>query len=99
MSIIVNAHCRDCLGKGLVHLGDNNTGRDHECTSCATKTALAFLLTRIGSWSNARWDQHVRYEYGDDVANAMVRMLAAADIPLDAFAASPSSSHESKEKP
>lgn len=38
--------------------------------------ALRFLLTRIGSWTNARWDQHLRYEFGDERAE---RMIAALD--------------------
>lgn len=39
------------------------------------ETALAFLLTRIGSWTNARWDQHLRYEFGDTLANQMIAAL------------------------
>lgn len=39
--------------------------------------ALRFLLTRIGSWTNARWDQHLRHEFGDDRAGRMITALAA----------------------
>jgi len=39
--------------------------------------ALRFLLTRIGSWTNARWDQHLRHEFGDDRAGRMIAALAA----------------------
>lgn len=40
--------------------------------------ALEFLLTRIGSWTSARWDQHLRHEFGDGRAEPMIRALAAA---------------------
>lgn len=38
----------------------------------ATQIGLAFLLNRIGSWTEARWDQHLRHEFGDDIANLMI---------------------------
>lgn len=37
--------------------------------------ALRFLLTRIGSWTNARWDQWLRDEFGDERANYMIAEL------------------------
>ena len=30
----------------------------------SVKPALQFLMTRIGSWTNARWDQHLRDQFG-----------------------------------
>lgn len=41
---------------------------------------LEFLLTRIGSWSNARWDQHLRERLGDEHAESIIRWLAARSI-------------------
>lgn len=36
---------------------------------------LGFLLLRIGGWTQARWDQHLRYEFGDDVAGPVIVWL------------------------
>lgn len=44
------------------------------------KPALEFLLTRIGSWTSARWDQHLRYEYGDEATNNVIAALASLGI-------------------
>lgn len=57
-----------------------------DCPRCAARTALAFLLIRIGSWTSARWDQHVRHEYGDEVADLLINMLEKAHIPVSEFA-------------
>ena len=43
----------------------------------AMAEALQFLLPRIGSWTNARWDQHLRYEFGDERAGPMITALTA----------------------
>ena len=37
---------------------------------------LRWILDRIGSWTNARWDQHLRSEFGDERANAVMEMVA-----------------------
>lgn len=42
--------------------------------------ALELLLTRIGSWTTARWDQHLRNEVGDEDANAIIAWLKDHDI-------------------
>ena len=51
----------------------------------AVPEALQFLLPRIGSWTDSRWDQHLRYEFGDERAAPMIAalnaMLAAAPSP------------------
>lgn len=39
------------------------------------EVALAFLLTRIGSWTDARWDQHLRHEFGDEFAGPVIIAL------------------------
>lgn len=39
------------------------------------ETALTFLLTRIGSWTNSRWDQHLRAEFGDEFAGPVIIAL------------------------
>jgi hypothetical protein len=36
---------------------------------------LKFLLVRIGSWTSARWDQHLRFEFGDDATNRFIEWL------------------------
>lgn len=41
----------------------------------AVEAGLAFLLTRIGSWSYARWDQWLRHEFGDEAADRMIPAL------------------------
>lgn len=41
-----------------------------------TQDALGMLLTRIGSWTNARWDQHVRNEFDDETADIIIREIA-----------------------
>ncbi len=37
--------------------------------------AVTWLLTRIGSWTNARWDQHLRFEFGDEIAGPVIEQL------------------------
>lgn len=39
---------------------------------------LALLLLRIGSWTNARYDQHLRFEFGDENAEKFLRWLKSA---------------------
>jgi hypothetical protein len=46
-----------------------------ECDFTAAKPALQFLLTRIGSWTSARWDQHLRNEFGDEKAERAIGMI------------------------
>jgi hypothetical protein len=41
---------------------------------------LVFLLTHIGSWTNARWDQHLRERLGDGYAASVIRWLAERGI-------------------
>ena len=36
---------------------------------------LQFLLQRISSWTNASFDQQVRYQFGDEVANQFLVWL------------------------
>jgi hypothetical protein len=36
---------------------------------------LQWLLDRIGSWTNARWDQHLRHEFGDEATDALIEYL------------------------
>lgn len=81
MKIIARTDCPHCKGLGYVLCGDENTGQMHPCSPCAARTALAWLLTRIGSWTHARWDQHVRHEFGDEIADALVHSLR--DVPLE----------------
>jgi hypothetical protein len=42
---------------------------------------LDFLLTRIGSWTNARWDQHLRDEYGDEKTDLFIAWLGYTKRP------------------
>jgi hypothetical protein len=75
VEIIASEDCDECQGSGR--------GLEGPCIGCGERTALAFLLTRIGSWTNARWDQHVRYEFGDDIADALFGTLAQLGVPLE----------------
>lgn len=51
-----------------------------DATPPAVAQGLVFLLTRIGSWTNARWDQHLRERLGDEHAETVIRWLAEHDI-------------------
>lgn len=46
----------------------------------SVRHSLVFLLTRIGSWTNARWDQHLRSRYGDEATNEVIAWLKANGI-------------------
>ena len=37
--------------------------------------ALRFLLTRIGNWTESRWDQWLRDEFGDERADYMIEQI------------------------
>lgn len=43
--------------------------------STESKEALRFLLNRIGSWTEARWDQHLRDQYGDEFTNVVANEI------------------------
>lgn len=62
----------------------------HPPPSPTTRMAVAFLLTRIGSWTNTRWDQHLRYEIGDAAADAAIEWIERTFQVKD-FAARPAS--------
>lgn len=36
---------------------------------------LEWLLTRVGSWTSARFDQHARHEFGDEATNRFLAWL------------------------
>lgn len=93
MSIVIPGPCRDCGSAGVIPVGEPPHYRRGElisptrpCPGCAARTALAFLLVRIGSWTSARWDQHVRDEYGDEVAERLIRLLDEAFVPVAKYA-------------
>lgn len=54
------------------------------------RDALIHLFLSIGSWTNNRWDQHLRNEYGDNKTDRIVRWLLDEGIlhhvPKDAWA-------------
>jgi hypothetical protein len=37
--------------------------------------AVFYLLTQIGSWTEARWDQHLRYIICDEEADAIIAWM------------------------
>ena len=37
------------------------------------KAAVLTLLQRIGSWTNARWDQHLMYDVGDEDTRVIIK--------------------------
>lgn len=41
---------------------------------------LTWLLNRIASWTNARFDQHARSEFGDERTDALLSWLEANGI-------------------
>lgn len=44
------------------------------------RLGMSLLLLRIASWTNARFDQHLRDEIGDEDADAVLRALAALGV-------------------
>ncbi len=44
------------------------------------RSAFARMLCFIGSWTNARYDQHLRYDVGDEDADAIINWLHAEGI-------------------
>lgn len=80
------AECIECVEVRTIDDRHTDAGwlRDEHAVAVRTsgrasgrnlETALAFLLTRIGSWTDARWDQHLRHEFGDELANVMIAAL------------------------
>lgn len=49
-------------------------------TPAAVVQGLQFLLTRIGSWTESRWDQHLRYQIGDEHAETVIAWLAERGV-------------------
>lgn len=45
------------------------------------RLAVGYLLTRIGSWTSSRFDQHLRHDVGDRDADAILVWLSAQGIP------------------
>jgi hypothetical protein len=98
---IISGPCRTCGSAGVVPTCCSGSARCTEphyrhgerivptrpCPSCAARTALAWLLVRIGSWTDARWDQHVRHEFGDEVADVLQVFLAEVNVPVEEVAA------------
>lgn len=39
------------------------------------RDAIIHLFLRIGSWTNARWEQHLRNEYGDEKTDRIIKWL------------------------
>lgn len=50
---------------------------------------LMWVLTRIASWTNARWDQQLRYKFGDERTNAVIAWLKKAGAPEQRIAEAP----------
>ena len=44
------------------------------------RTAFAKMLCFISSWTSARYDQHLRYDVGDEDADAIINWLHAEGI-------------------
>jgi hypothetical protein len=45
------------------------------CRSRLPRHMLHWLLVSIGSWTEARFDQHLRHEFGDEAADACLSWL------------------------
>lgn len=54
------------------------------------KKHLRFLLVRIGSWTSARWDQHLRFEFGDKKTDETIAWLRESGFDVDAMRGRPS---------
>ncbi len=67
------------FGRAYVSVTSDREHVHHECAREPSKQ-IAWLLTRIGSWTNARWDQHLRNEFGDVAANAAIEFLRDCGI-------------------
>jgi hypothetical protein len=52
----------------------------NEQAPSAVSRGLTFLLTRTGSWTSARWDQHLRDHLGDAPTEEVIRWLAERGI-------------------
>lgn len=54
------------------------------------RDGVVHLFLSIGSWTNSRWDQHLRYEYGDEKTDKIIQWLIAEgilyEVPKDAWA-------------
>ena len=44
------------------------------------RSALRSFLAQIGSWTSARFDQHLRYNVGDDDADAIIKVLSRMGV-------------------
>jgi hypothetical protein len=65
--------CRACL-RACILLEERKTKRAGSFSE-ETKRAILFLFTKIGSWTAARWDQQLRYEFGDEYTDKVIREL------------------------
>jgi len=54
------------------------------------KKHLRFLLVRIGSWTSARWDQHLRHEFGDKKTDETIAWLKESGFDVDEMRGRPS---------
>ena len=54
------------------------------------RDGIVHLFLSIGSWTNSRWDQHLRHEYGDEKTDKIIQWFIAEGIlyemPKDAWA-------------
>lgn len=51
----------------------------HDCPR-EPRHVVTYLLERIGGWTNARWDQHARNEFGDVATNEAIVWLEKQGI-------------------
>jgi len=60
-------------------MGDEKSRTSGEASpgpySTSAHEAMHWLFTRIGSWTHARWDQHLRNEVGDVSADRIIEAL------------------------
>jgi hypothetical protein len=82
---VISGPCKDCGSGGVVPVRARPGEEQRPCPRCGARTAVAFLLLRIGSWTNARFDQHVRHEFGDEIADALHEWLEEVRVPIEAL--------------
>ena len=78
------------LRKRVAELESNNTNPGAAGVPEEVRDGIVHLFLSIGSWTNSRWDQHLRYEYGDEKTDKIVQWLIAEgilyEVPKDAWA-------------
>jgi hypothetical protein len=89
----------DMRGSAIAYAIEQRWGEARTSVPPEVVELLCFLLTRIGSWTSARWDQHARYEKGDEAADMLIAWLKSHGIdPAEWSTRKARTSDEGKER-